>query len=803
MTIFNVSTTTQLQDAWTAATFGDTIKCAAGVVFQSPSDQQIIKFANKGVGTDYITITTDGAIPSVFTDTTWPNSQSGTSYTRVTTAMATNMPKFVSVGNQAVISFNDECHHIKFVGIEFYDDGTKNNPALIGNGDAVGGAPTPIAPDHIVFESCFIHPFGENGTFDRYGVDLHQSGEAAFILNCTNSRWTKCAIQGWAGLHLTDDEKQNASPILAITFDNAVVENCLLEGAGPFFLGGGGELNPNNVTTGTGWSYTGATFADITHLSVGDLFRVNSQNLNDNHLEPIYAQPSDKFDNPASIHGVIGPNCNGRVQSITPTTGTAGTVTFTHLTAGVHYHHFVLHTFGATAGTFKINFMGGESGAIPYNYNKAELIAAFESCSTIQPGDVRIETQADDGFDFGPTLVVFQGNWIAPTPINPPIITANTLTGGSSLAPAGFFSIHSESYRNLQDSEDGLITDKPLDGAAIAWDGFQAHDILIQNNIFAHPLEADAPMGGWPPEIVGVKGFVETKGVTNAVFNANVFTGEPTGFVLTVRSQGGSTPWASISGLEITNNLWIRSNFAFPLALSDGAYETNASSGVLIHNNLQLNGAPPDDIGHSSGEHPFAQLQFGSDVTITHNTVFNGGRIITVNDESPTTNVIVRDNLFRPYGLSLVVVDPLSGAGVAGLSTVSHNLIVNNKQVNGVPEWYSQLGLTENTTDGWTENSLEAVPFVALSPNFDPVDAEFPEAPLQPKCDVFMNPRLGPSSLYKAGGSRQASDGTDIGCNIPALIIELGYDPFTGEPVSGTAMSLVGKLVVSGKLVFS
>lgn len=800
MTIRHAATTAELQAAWAASTFGDTIQCAAGAVFESAPDQQIINFENKGVGTDYITITTDGVVPSVLTDVTWPNSINGTAYHRVTTAEAANMPKFVSIGNQSVIAFRNAAHHIKFIGIEFHDDGTKNNPALIGNGDAENT----VFPHHIVFESCFVHPFGEDGTFDRYDIDIRQPGESAFILNCTDSTWDRCAIQGWAGLHLDTDDKQNAAPILAITFNNCTVKNCLLEGAGPFFLGGGGELNPDNVTTGTGWSYTSATFANITNLSVGDLFRVPSTNMAANHLTPHYDRSEDKYDNPDGVESLVDPYCNGRVLSITPTTGTAGVVTFTNLTAAIKYHSFILYTFGATAGSFKITFMGSESTSIPFNFTKLQLLNALESCSTIDPGDVIIETAVDDGFPLGPTHIRFQGQWAAPTPINPPTMTSSTLTGGSVVVPAGIFADFSESFHNLQDSLDGTITDKPSNGAEVAWNGFQAHDVLVERNLFAHPLAADTPMGGWPPEIVGVKGFIETKGVTNATFNANVFTGEPTGFVCTVRNQGGRTPWADINGMTITNNLWVKTNYAVPLILADGTYESNVSSGILIHNNLCLNGVPPEPIGEGSGsfEHPFVNIQYGDDITITHNTVFNGGRLILVTDQGPATNVIIRDNLFRPYGLCLVVLDPVGGESLAGL-TVDHNLIVNNKQTNGVPQWYDQLGLTENTTDGWTEDSLEAVPFVALSPNNDPFDPELPDVPIQPKCDIYMNPRLADSSLYKAGHARQASDGTDVGCNIPVLISELGFNPFTGQPVSGESIRITGKVVLSGKVTLS
>lgn len=792
MTVRHASTTAEFRTAWAASTFGDVIELEAGTSFESPANEQIIKFEDKGAGTDYIIITTDGAIPQTLVDVTWPNSCVSENYHRMTVAEAVDMPKLISIGNQAVISFNDEAHHIKFIGVEFTEDGTKNNPALISNGDDTGLTPR-IYPHHITFESCYAHPFGEDGTFSRYGVDLHQSGESAFILNGSDNTWDRCAIQGWAGLKLDNDEKQNAAPILAIVFDNCSVEHCLLEGAGPIFVGGGGELNPDNITTGSNWTYTSATIADITHLLVGDLIAVNSQGVNDNHLTPIYSFPEDKFDNPATIEDKYGPYCNGRIETITPTTGTAGNVTFTNLTAGVSYHKQDLFLFGATSGQFKITFMGSESTALNFNYTKAELETALLTCSTLDPGDFVVNTFADDGYAYAPTNINFIGQWAYPTPINPPTVTSSTLAGGSIVAPAGFFAAQQESYINLMDSENGLISDKPSDGAQVFWRGFQAHDSSFQNNLIAHPLEGDVG-GGWPPEIVGIKGFIELKGIENAFFNGNVFIGEPTGFVITVRSQGGVTPWANVNGLIITNNLWIRTNNPFPLILADGAYQTEESSDILIDNNLFLKGHPPDEIGHGSGENGLVLFQNGDSVTFTHNTAFMGGRVfISYASPNAVTNVIVRDNIIRPYGLLAFSID--GPDGFSGF-TADHNLIINNKGLNSgfIDAWYDELGVGA----GWTENSLEAVPFVALSPNFDPPD----DGPAdQSQCDIFMNPRLGDSSLYKAGGTREASDGEDVGCNIPALIVALGYDPFTGEPVAGHAVEISGAVTFTGIVI--
>lgn len=776
-----------LQDALTAAALGDTIILRAAQQFNSGSNQ-FFGFANKGAGTgtdaDYITVTTSGSIPAELS--TYPQNYHNGFYTRITTAMAAQMPKVVAVGNQAVFNFANGSHHWKIVGLELTEDGTKNNPALIAD------STTTSAPDHIWIDQCFIHPFGEDGTFDRYNVSLAQSGEMAVVLNCQNSKITRNAIQGWAGLKFAG-EKQNASPILAIIFNNNLVENNLLEGAGPVFMGGGGDVDPTKLTTGTNWTYTSATLADVTNLQVGDMLAVFSDNLRDNHLTPIFALPSDKYNNPATVQSKFGGRCNAVVQSITPTTGTAGNVTFTHLTAGVTYTGWDLFTFGATSGTFKITFMGQQTTALNYNYTKAELQAALDALSTVDPGDVIVTTQLDDNYAYAPTHLEFTGQYEAPALLNPPTVTSSTLSGGDADVPAGFFSGQQESYVNLQDSANGSLTDKPVNGATVYWEGFQAHDSVFRQNIFAHPI-AGHPGPGWPNEIVGVKGFVETKGITNASFIGNVFTGEATGFVLTVRNQGGGTPWANINGMVIRSNFWDRTNFPFPALFSDGAYQSDISHDVTIANNLLMNGAPPDEVEQSaSTEHAFFQTQSGFNVTLTHNTYFGGGRILQAYLSAVTQNVIMRDNIFRPWGLWAFCAEstgPTEPDCFTGF-TSDHNLVVNNKGLSSGNEtnWFNYFGAGV----GWVENTLQAVGFTTLSSNTDPDDG-------QPKTDWGMNPRLATGSRYKAGGDRQASDGGDVGVNFTLLYTDMGFDPLSGQAAGEPPVGVRGKFPIRGRI---
>lgn len=777
MTVRDVATRAELQSAWAASVGGDTIRCAAGVTFASDANQPLIAFEFKATGTSYITITTDGVIPTELS-TSWPGSftASDRSYYRMTAAAAANMPKWVSTGNQPVIVFDNEAHHIKFIGIEFHDDGTENNPALIGNGDTGPSDPTIIYPHHITFDQCFIHPFGEDGTFDRWAIDAHQPGEAGMIFNSTEVTITNTAIQGWAGLNLDNGSKLNASPILAIVFDNCLVEDCLLEGAGPLFFGGGGPDDPDHVATGTGWTYTSATLSNTTDLDVGDLFRVYSSGLANNHLQPIYNDPADQFDNPSGYVPRAGGYANGQILTVNHGTGA---ITFTHLTGGIVYNAFSLFTYAPTAGAFQLRFMGSNSGSIPFNFTKAQLRTALEACTTLEPEDFAIRTATDDGYPFAPNVIVLgindggipSGQWQDPADVNPFTIVNNTLSGGND--PAFIGEAHTESYHLVQNSADGTVVDVPLNGAAVAWEGFQAHDTLIQRCLIMHPLDTD-PAGGWPSSVVGIKGFVETKGLLNSKFNACIFNGEPTGFVLTVRSQGGATPWAAITGLEITNCLWATNNNCFPMQLQDGAYQTVASSDILIRNNLCLGPA-------GSSAHAWVQTQYGDDIRITHNTTFVSGYLfLGFGNPSAPTNFVLKDNIVRPGRNATVPCTDFPGP-CWEVSDSGNNLFINDLSLDAT----AAQDFFNAFPGGWEVTDIADVEFIAPTVNHTITNSNY---------------RLSPSSPYAAGNAREASDGTDVGVDFDELISELNFDPFSEQDTTPT-VALSGKIALKGKVM--
>src|SRR5512138_1418949 len=108
-----------VQAAVNAAQCGDTIALQAGASFPIVGR---LTFTDKGACSQYITVTTTdpSSIPPALS-TAYPNSYSNGTFTRLTPAMAANMPKLVATTNDAVIFLAGNAHHWKFVGLELTD----------------------------------------------------------------------------------------------------------------------------------------------------------------------------------------------------------------------------------------------------------------------------------------------------------------------------------------------------------------------------------------------------------------------------------------------------------------------------------------------------------------------------------------------------------------------------------------------------------------------------------------------------------------------------------------------------------
>jgi hypothetical protein len=352
---------------------------------------------------------------------------------------------------------------------------------------------------------------------------------------------------------------------------------------------------------------------------------------------------------------------------------------------------------------------------------------------------------------------------------DPVAVYVSTSTSGNKWGDAFVASINGSTVtftKSLCNTFDGgnsctAQNGTPANGDKARWDGLQQNAITLRQNIFAHQPEWAALMNG----DCGGKGYLEVKAGTNIKFDGNVFTG-CTGPTVTVRNQAGDFPWASLSGLTFSNNLWRNAQQPFTAYLRD-AMPTKPTQNVTFTNQLitGLTGNP----ANMSGGVLSGNFSGGNGVTITHNTVMFSKETLPFTGANqyrnfisfmggPITGLTVRDNIFGVaanmcWTVAQDVTVPIANCWPG--AAVDHNVFVNLDAYppEDIAAWWPFAG---NTTVG----SLSAIGFTAAT------------APL----DAADDYRLASTSPF----SRKASDGTDIGYNHAQLVTALGFDPFGG-----------------------
>lgn len=766
MTIYNVATTTELETALAACTFGDTIKLAHGASF-ALEEGGSFHFPDKGVGTSYITVTTDNpsGIPSQLS-TDYPYSYAGGTFTRLNSTISADMPKMVQWQSTPVILLEAFSHHWKFVGLEI-----TNLFHGLQVTDLINDASTTLdsVPHHIIFDQCYMHPEEEVG--DLSTTIQYRSVESCFEFSVTDSEIMNCCVQGFTGhsraefelgVPLDDITRLNANSLLFGTGIRVNVHNNLLESNGQVFFGGGGDFDPAHTGTATSITFTSATFSQTTDLEVGDIFAIYDRQLSENHTAP-------NAYNPEAIISQEGHYVNGKVLTVNHTTGE---VTFTTLTSGLNYRRVNLNLYGATGGTYTLTFQGQTTVPIAWNADADTILLALTNLSNLADDEVSVTPGI-----YGDWLIRFGGvdnlppsSWSYPTLLDydptygSPII-ANDIDLVDGVVPPTATIHTAESFSPLEHKVGDANYDVPDEGAIVTWKGLQSNNCTFERNIIAHHPEWTAVTGS-------VKGFGEIKGGEHITFNGNIFSGEGTGLIWTVRNQGdgGSSPWSNVNYSLITNNLWDRNGEADGPILSDGAHECEVSHDHVISNNIFLRPEWENPV------HPWAQVQNGAGVIITHNTIFCVVEFIRTPAFAASENMVIRDNIIRPAGVAMSCTD---GTVCWPAITGDHNLIINNRGVN--PDYIDTFFTVVGEGAGWLETDLANVRFVDVSPHLDELG--------QTNFDIFGDYSLDPTSRYATGGDRQASDGTDVGVDMPALIAAMGFNPFTGEPSANPSVN--------------
>jgi hypothetical protein len=291
-------------------------------------------------------------------------------------------------------------------------------------------------------------------------------------------------------------------------------------------------------------------------------------------------------------------------------------------------------------------------------------------------------------------------------------------------------------------------------GADPSISGTVPSDIEIKRNHFFKPLS-------WIGSPWVVKNLLEFKNSRRVLVEGNIFENNwaaaQNGFsiLLTPRNQSGGCPWCVTEDIIIRLNKGVNLGQGINILGRDYTYPSEITHRVLIENNtMDITGL------NNSSENIYQILGGPTDVTIRHNTTFNGGGSFFMTESSPKADQFVfQDNIttFGSYGF----LGTGTGSGLLTLNTyytnwtMTHNAIIGPDNSSSYPSgnfWPSSTG---------------AVGFVNYAGD---------------------NYRLLSSSPYKNAGT----DGKDLGADIDAIeaaIAGAGGTPDTAPPTSPTNLA--------------
>ncbi|HEY6244552.1 MAG TPA: hypothetical protein VIX17_11420 [Pyrinomonadaceae bacterium] len=273
------------------------------------------------------------------------------------------------------------------------------------------------------------------------------------------------------------------------------------------------------------------------------------------------------------------------------------------------------------------------------------------------------------------------------------------------------------------------------------WGGYVPSNITITHNKITKPTRWRDFNGS------DGKGFFEIKLCDTCLIDGNTFDGE-TGFTITVRNQGGRAPWSVIKNLTISNNLATRFRAGFYTLFFDNQQLSMESSNINITNMLMFGDAGPDGYG---GPMVFKGA-YGSNVSLTHSTILQSGRIMAYGNDA-------------------------SSAGIDELSNFTFRDNIVGWGTYPAVGYACFDGAHEVCTPGyiWTKNAMIGAPTGPIYA--EPSLADFPAGNWNPATinDVgFTDPTSGNYRLLTTSPYyRKASDGKDVGVDVDQLLAHL------------------------------
>ena len=250
-------------------------------------------------------------------------------------------------------------------------------------------------------------------------------------------------------------------------------------------------------------------------------------------------------------------------------------------------------------------------------------------------------------------------------------------------------------------------------------------NIEIRRNYLFKPLRWKMSDPSYAGIHWSVKNLLEIKMGRNVIIDGNVMENSwgdaQIGYAVlfTVRNQNGTAPWATIENVSFTNNTVRNSEQGFQLLGQDNLNISQQANGLQITNNL-----------FTGIVNRFLTMTAYVNVTLTHNTHFQGGNIMSLYGV-PSTSFVYTDNITNR--------DP-NGYGIFG---------------DGVGE--GNPALTTYVPAAVTQKNLVAAVYTPIYP----VNNFYPSA----ISGVLDSNYQVVNSTYKSAGT----DGKDLGCDITAL----------------------------------
>ena len=314
----------------------------------------------------------------------------------------------------------------------------------------------------------------------------------------------------------------------------------------------------------------------------------------------------------------------------------------------------------------------------------------------------------------------------------------------------------------------GGAPEPPVVGSTVMWGGDVGRNYTVTHNTFdIDPVLAQAAFAATRSN---PKGYIEMKMGLNVLIEGNIFQGWPTTIAIQGVNQNGDTPWVTVSDFTFRNN-WVKDfGTSFIINMGNPAgpdwHKSRLGENLIIENNLFAN---------TAASTVMTAIYLGPNARINHNTWITNpaydGYIVAIVTGGGGTGMQIRDNIFQYSRSGWICTGGLPTCFPGFPNAVeSKNAIINNLGV--VSDGDIQAVWTRSYVASTGRNR---VVFTGSNPA------------------VLQDWKLAAGSPYRAGGPRQASDGTDVGVNIDKLAEALAGGKLAAESASPTPGSSVGR----------